>query len=336
MSQVEALQDAFLRTLSWLMTRADGGGKLILLMYHRVLSAKDPLLPSVPDAAQFDWQMALLHRAFRVLPLTEAVRLMRTDGLPSRAVCVTFDDGYADNYQIAFPILKRWGISATFFVATGFLDGGRMWNDSVIETVRRWQGGMMDLTDLGLTSYPVATPAERRATVEAILSQWKYLSFGDRDDQVMRLAELCGAELPRDLMMTSAQVAELHREGMEIGAHTITHPILTRIDNGRAAREIVQSKTDLEAVVGAPVRTFAYPNGNPRKDYERCHVDMVRDAGFEAAVSTAWGCAKPDRDRLQLPRIWPWDRTPFRYGLRMLSSYRAPAAGAVVATPFDG
>src|SRR6185503_4669404 len=100
---------------------------LSILIYHRVLHAPDPLFPEEVWAEQINSQLEVVKRWFTVLPLSDAVARLRTGRLPRRAACITFDDGYADNAVEALPILRRQGMPATFFVATGFIDGGRMW-----------------------------------------------------------------------------------------------------------------------------------------------------------------------------------------------------------------
>ena len=104
---------------------------------------------------------------------------------------------------------------------------------------------------------------------------------------------------------------------MEIGAHTVSHPILTSIDLNVARAEMEKSRAALETIVGGRVTLFAYPNGKPKADYGREHVDLVRTLGFEGAVSTSWGAARPGDDPFQVPRFTPWDRAPFRFGLRL-------------------
>jgi peptidoglycan/xylan/chitin deacetylase (PgdA/CDA1 family) len=131
---------------------------------------------------------------------------------------------------------------------------------------------------------------------------------------------LVPADLPDDLMMTSEQIRLLHRAGMEIGGHTVNHPIVARMDGAAARNEIAGGKEALEGIIGAPVRLFAYPNGKPGTDYLADHVAMVKSLGFEAAVSTSWGAATIDSDPYQLPRFTPWDREQFRFTLRMLQN----------------
>jgi peptidoglycan/xylan/chitin deacetylase (PgdA/CDA1 family) len=291
---------------------------LSILIYHRVVAEPDPLAPDEVCAAEFDRQLQVLKRWFSVLPLPEAVAGLRRGTLPSRPACVTFDDGYADNATVALPLLRRHSVPATFFVTTGYLDGGRMWNDSVIETVRSARGDALDARSVGLDELPISTPALRRQAIAKLLGALKYLPLEERQGRVDRLVSESSGALPSDLMMTADQVRQLHANGMEIGGHTVTHPILAGLDPPRAAREIEDGKRRLEEITGGPVRLFAYPNGKPGRDYSREHVDMVRELGFEAAVSTAWGVGHAASDPYQLPRFTPWDKTPGRFALRLL------------------
>jgi peptidoglycan/xylan/chitin deacetylase (PgdA/CDA1 family) len=118
---------------------------LSILIYHRVLPVPDPLRAGEPDATRFDQQMRYLARHFSVLPLREAFRRLRAGTLPRRACCITFDDGYADNLTVALPILEKYGLPATIFIATGYLDGGRMFNDAAIDALGAAPGDALDL-----------------------------------------------------------------------------------------------------------------------------------------------------------------------------------------------
>jgi len=293
---------------------------LSILIYHRVIAEPDPLLSGEVCAKEFDWQLRVLGRWFRVLPLGEAVARLRDGTLPVRAACVTFDDGYADNVTAALPILRRHGLPATFFLATAFIDGGRMWNDTVIETVRRAPGNTLDARSVGLDTLGIATPDLRRRVIDRLLAALKYLPMEERQRRAGELSAAAACELPSGLMMTTEQVRQLHRSGMQIGAHTVNHPILAKLDPERAGNEIRESRAWLEAITGASVNLFAYPNGKPGLDYRREHVDMVKDLGFEAAVSTARGVAQAASDPFQLPRFTPWDRTPGKFLLRLMQT----------------
>lgn len=301
------------------------GARLSILIFHRVLETGDPLLPSEPDRAQFEAQMVWVRRWFNVLPLAEAVRHLRAQTLPARALAITFDDGYSNNYSVAFPVLKRLGLPATFFVASGYLDGGRMFNDTVIEALRRCRDEVLDLSDLNLGKHALRTIDERRAAIERLLPALIHLPAEDRERKIASIAERCASVLPSDLMMTSDQVAELHRGGMSVGAHTQSHPILPTLDSEAARKEIALGRSRLEKITGAPIELFAYPNGKPGQDYGPAHVQMVRALGFKGAVSTAVGVATAGSDPYQLPRFTPWDRSSIKYGVRLAQNLRRTA-----------
>jgi peptidoglycan/xylan/chitin deacetylase (PgdA/CDA1 family) len=296
--------------------------RLSVLIFHRVLSATDPLLPAEPDAVRFELQMRWLKVWFNVLPLSEAIERLGRGTLPARAAAITFDDGYADNYTNALPILRRLGLPATFFVATGYLNGGRMWNDTVIESLRCAATPELDLQRMKLGRYSLTTVEDRRRSINELLSRLKYLDGPTRQSCVGEVAAECGLQTARNLMMTSEQVRLLAAAGMTVGAHTVTHPILSRISDSEARAEIAESKIQLESITGVKVTLFAYPNGKPGTDYTKQHVRFVHGAGFEAACSTGWGAASQGCDIFQIPRFTPWDRSAWRYAVRLASNLR--------------
>lgn len=280
------------------------------------------MLRGVPDAAQFDAICRWMRDWFKVLPLNEAVPMLRDGRLPARAAAITFDDGYADNHDVALPVLQRNRLSATVFVSPGYLDGGVMFNDSVLESLRRAPGSTLDLRqtvlgDLGVCS--VASLDARRQLVGSLLPALKKAPLAVRDEFCAQLQSAAKvAKRPDSLMMTSGQVAALHRAGVEIGAHTMAHPILAELDLAAATSEIQESRRVLQGITGARINLFAYPNGKPDVDYLKSTVGIVKQAGFDAAFSTAWGVANGQSDPFQLPRFTPWDTTRWRFGVRML------------------
>lgn len=292
--------------------------RLSILIFHRVFPQPDPMLPDEPDAIRFEQEMCWIARWFNVLPLAEAVQRLATGSLPARALAITFDDGYADNATVAAPLLRHLGLTATFFVTTGVLDGGRMWNDTIIEALRRAPLGRINFDSLALGSYELIDDASRRQTIQCLINAIKRRPYRERLELVERITAAVGSELPTDLMMTSAQVRELTRLGMSVGGHTVTHPILNCLGDAAAEQEIARGRDALVQITGEPVELFAYPNGVPGIDYDSRHVAMARRCGFAAAFSTAHGCAMQGADLFQLPRFTPWDRTETRYGLRMI------------------
>ena len=264
-----------------------------------------------------------------MLPLDEAVLRLQQGSLPARAAAITFDDGYADNHDVGMPILQRHGMAATFFIATSFLDGGRMWNDSVIESVRCSAHRTLDLSGVALpgagdSRFDIAGPDTQRQAIGAIIGRIKYAPMADRVALSEAVAERAGVQLPTDLMMSTAQVRALRQGGMQIGAHTQNHPILARLSPAAARDEIARSKGTLERMLGERVGMFAYPNGGPGTDYGADAVSAVRELGFDAAVSTSSGSADRHSDVFQLPRFTPWDRTRGRFCLRLAANLCRP------------
>jgi peptidoglycan/xylan/chitin deacetylase (PgdA/CDA1 family) len=304
-----------------LASPAGAEGKLSILIFHRVLPAIDPLLPTDPDIDRFDQIIGWISSWFNVLPLGEAVERLKRGNLPARAAAITFDDGYSDNLHHALPVLLKHRIPAAFFISTGHVDKGLMWNDAIIESVRTARCPHIDLGFLGLGNFPLHTIEDKRNAITQAISSIMHLPGRELSEAVAQLSECCSGTLPDNLMLTSSQLRDLVSSGMTLGAHTTTHPILTRLDDSSAKREIADSRDFLSAATREKVDLFAYPNGKLGRDYLPKHAQIVRDLGFSAAVTTNWGVGSAASDPFQLPRFTPWDRIKPMYGIRMLTNY---------------
>lgn len=298
--------------------------RLSILIFHRVMCEYDPLMPDEPTIEQFDQMMGWVRRWFNVLPLTEAVARLSKSDLPARAAAITFDDGYADNYTCALPVLKRHNLAATFYIATGFLGDGIMWNDVVIESIRHTRVKNIDTAHLGLGMLDLGSTVAQRQSLNTIIRAIKHLEPSARADAVAFIREACQPSTLPKLMMQHEQLRALSNAGMEIGAHTVTHPILAKLPQDTAREEIARSRDELQHLLGLRVSTFAYPNGKRDQDYNQGSVDIVRSLGFDAAVSTNWGYASAATNQHELPRFSPWDRTKLRFALRLMGNLRRP------------
>lgn len=293
-------------------------GKLSILIYHQVFSERDPMRASEPDAATFRWQMELVKKYFHPLSVSAALSHIEHDTLPRNAVCITFDDGYLNNLEVAAPILKALEIPATVYVATAFSFGENMWNDRLIDLVAANEITTLTLGAFNEDSIELGDINHRVSIAHNLIRKTKYLPFQQRKTLIDELyLENQISERPRK-MLSSEQLKQLQESGIEVGAHTVNHPILKVLDKTEQFAQIQQSKQALEQMIGCKVTGFAYPNGKVDVDYNQATRAMVEEVGFDYAVSTNWGISNKQTDKFQLKRFTPWDKTPLKFHLRLI------------------
>jgi peptidoglycan/xylan/chitin deacetylase (PgdA/CDA1 family) len=297
--------------------QAFGRGKLSVLIYHQVLAEQDPMRPDDDLLEDFRWQMRLLRNYFEPLSLTQAVKHLRDNTLPANAICVTFDDGYLNNLELAEPVLAELQIPATVFVAPGFSDGTNMWNDRLIDLVGHTPRTHLDLSVFDMGTVKLADYQQRLTLADELIGKIKYLPLKERQELVDALYRENRAEESSARMMSPEQIRELASRGVEIGAHTMDHPILKSLPIEEQINQIRRSKEILEQWIERPIKGFAYPNGKPDQDYDQQAVEAVQELGFDYAVSTAWGTNSDIDNRYELKRFSPWDKTPGKYHLSL-------------------
>jgi peptidoglycan/xylan/chitin deacetylase (PgdA/CDA1 family) len=274
---------------------------------------------------QFERQVAYLAANCRVMALDELVESVRTQRpIPPDAVAITFDDGYRDNYEFAFPILRKYDVPATIYLVGRYIGtGDRLWFDQVLDAFQRTSRSVLRYEPLDM-SLPLATVEERGKAAFQVLGCLKRDSETERPASIRSLLASLGVKTPGNddpLMLDWSQVSEMARGGISFGSHTMTHPILTQMPIQRAWDEIVHSKSYLEERIQRPIRTFAYPNGT-RDDYSPETVAAVRQAGYESAVTTLFRDNDLDAlDPFQLGRIALWERDVAAFALK-LNYYR--------------
>ena len=319
---------------------------MLILSYHRVADVhSDPWgLCVTPD--HFARQMEVLRAEASPMPLADMVAAIRAGAAPPHAVAVTFDDGYVDNLVAAKPCLARREIPATVFITTGYVASGRQfWWDALHDvllgrptlppslaleidgTTHRWELG----TGERLAPETMAThrnwrawtpaPTPRHALYVSVWNLLRPLAEAPRLDVLDRLtawADSAGGQHTADRPTTSPdravtplEMTALADGGLiALGAHTITHPLLTSLSPTAQREEIAGSRTALEDLTGACVSTFAYPFG----DCDAQTLAAVADAGL--ALACAGGPGRVDRasDPLRLPRVQvdDWDAEEFR------------------------
>jgi len=333
-----------LKGMALSLVNRPGPGARVLL-YHRVVSLdNDPQLLAV-SPQRFDEQMRRLADEFHPLSLGDLADCIRKGDVPRNAVAVTFDDGYADNLTHALPILEAHRIPATIFVATGTIGSARgfYWDklEDLFLTGRELpktlsitlDGEACDWTfpkhhnSQTETHWNALTPAATQRQ-SAYLTLCDKLRPLDPDRQRLAVDELCAwANVPTDARathraMTADQLRELSASPMiQIGAHTIDHPILATLPIDEQRKQIDQSKATLEKITGNDVNSFSYPYGT-RSSYTLDTVDLLADAGLTNACSNFPGAARRTTDLYQLPRILIRDGSPSR----MFQEIRGAAA----------
>jgi peptidoglycan/xylan/chitin deacetylase (PgdA/CDA1 family) len=291
------------------------------LTYHRILDRDAAANPSLVSAvpAEFDRQMRHLARNYRVVSADEVVAAVRSGRtLPDRAVLVTFDDGYRDFGDIAWPIMRKYGLPATVFVASDYPDHPErsFWWDRLYHAFSRARASSVSAGSLGLLR--LDGYEARMRNLRLVQQRVKQLPHGDG----MRLVDdLCRAldseieALPR--VLTWQELRELAGDGVTIGGHTRSHAALDRLSVREVHDEVRGCHVDLARELGTAPSVFAYPFGS----HDDAAVEAVRRAGFELAFTCLDGHSHLDAiDPLRLRRTNITPRTsPLIFRLRLLT-----------------
>jgi len=310
----------------WLIRR-EGKDKAIILRYHRI---SDPVIEKSQedcrtnyeigvDKNNFEAQIKYIKEKMHPLPLGELVESLRNKvRIPNNAVAVTFDDGYQDNYENAYPILKKYGVPATFFLAPVFIETGEVfWWDRVYEAIRKtkvkdiplkqilgeFQCGYVDEHRTILTTEKAE---EKRTISQKIVDLMKEIDQKKINDCVEHLESALGVngdDRPKNnLMLTWAQIKEMRKNNMSFGSHTMSHPILTNVPLQSAKIEIEESKRVLEEQLGERIDGFAYPEGKSHTFNNEIKY-LLKELGMKYACSTEPGFIDSRADFYELKRV---------------------------------
>jgi peptidoglycan/xylan/chitin deacetylase (PgdA/CDA1 family) len=270
---------------------------LTVLNYHRIddpyRDGFDTLRINVSATPlEFEKQMDFIRKHFNVISCEYLASCLRGENrLPPRAAIITFDDGYYDNLSNAYPILKARDMPAVIFLATDFIENkSPFYWDYVAYAFSHTKKDQAELPVIGPRHWPDAT------TRENVLLEWieavKRISEREKKKAVGQIDASLGVSIPDDafsnLHLTWDQVRQLRSGGIEFGAHTASHPILTRIPLEQAENEVLNSKKVIEDETGGQVISFAYPNGGAA-DFSSDIIRIVGKAGIEVAFSLLSG-----------------------------------------------
>jgi peptidoglycan/xylan/chitin deacetylase (PgdA/CDA1 family) len=310
------------RRLQWWLNRDAGA---IILRYHRIAEASPDPWPVCVSPAHFDQQLDVLSRQVNVVPLADLTQALTEDRPLRRSVVITFDDGYADNLHAAKPLLERHATPATVFVTTGQIGSDReFWWDE-LERLLITPFELPDVLELTIGRQQHRWQLDRTGSAEGQDRQHRLQVYYEVHrrlqpqpapeisrvlDDLRHWARREPDVSPSRRALTADEALALCDGGLiEIGAHTVTHPLLPAFDAGVQADEIRQSKSACEALLGRPVEAFAYPYGR----YTPQTAALVRDAGFACACTSdadiVHGRSRPHA----LPRVYvgDWDGAEF-------------------------
>lgn len=313
----------FLATLLWRtrlitlvsMLRSGLVRDLRILAYHRVLDVEDEdafefdLGLVSASAGQFRAQMELLKRHYHPIRFADVVHAWEQGHvLPPRSVIVTFDDGYDDNYRIAFPILRELGVPATFFVSTGHIESARAYTyDWLVHMLLNTPAERLCIAELQMNEAMPKTRPERRALATRLLDRMKWLDASRQSTMIERLEQ--DWAMPRDaghpdcLPMNWDQLREMQAAGMEIGSHGIWHNMLAKLPVPAMRVEVGESKQAIERELGVSAEVISYPVGG-HDAYDEEVINAARESGYRLGCSYVAGTSPvPRQPEFELRRL---------------------------------
>ncbi len=303
-----------------------------VLNYHRInyLAPEFAFDPDVVSATPelFEREVRFCKENFDVISFAELHDAFEGHGpAPKRPLVISFDDGYEDNYSHAYAILKTHRVPAIFFLAANYIGTDRLfWWDAVALALRAAEDPRLTLeVGGGRLVFDLTTPEERRVSTKRLLKTLKMVPNTERerivDELASRSATRGQAERWSRQTMTWEEAREMAANGMEIGSHTLSHPILSRIsDRPTLTHEIAGSKALIESRLVSPVSVFSYPVGGPGA-FNATVVQIVKDAGYRSAVTYINGLNRlaAVTDRFSLKRLHVDGLSEAEFKMRLLA-----------------
>lgn len=298
-----------------------------ILAYHRIDDpARWPWAMPPVSPKDFEREMKLLKNKYETISLSNLVGYIR-EGLPFRnnLAVVTLDDGFRDNYLYAHPILAKYDIPATIFLATSRIGNRTLaWSDQI--NYACWHSPLDKIEMHGVGCFELAGAESRRRLAACMKSLIRAMPLDGRENAFVEFMNVLRVRLPERLgaefMLSWDDVKEMRSNRISFGAHTVSHPKLTELDVALVEREICLSKRTIEEELDEPVSAFAYPYGS-RSDYNTYIMTLVEKAGFECAVTLDHGIVGPLKGNVglfELPRISASRLERFEWDLSGLTS----------------
>lgn len=305
-----------IRTISEYVSK----NKAVILNYHRVSEHECVYDSGHMRAYDFEKHLKWLSTYYNVISLPSLYQHIQEDNLPPRTACITIDDGYYDSYSVIFPLLRKYGLTATFFVSTEGIETGSLWDEDIKYSVLNLPSNKTSIK-VKNDHFDTSNFENRLSAVSDITHHVKYLNLEDRQDYIERLSHECKSTLDHHTFIDEGNIIEMVKGGMNIGSHAHSHPILTKESDKVSQEEIAKSKTLLESIIQDDIDFFAYPNGKYKTDFDDRHINMLKTLRFKGAVTTEKGVVSMASDVYQMPRFTPWDKSKIGFCARLASNF---------------
>ncbi len=288
---------------------------LRMLCYHSVADQPDycPLSIAVKPEL-FDLQMQFLAENYSVLSIDDAIESVKNKSVPERAVVITFDDGFKDNYENALPIIKKYGLTATFYITSNPIKQSSSfwvsWMQIIIanadpekfellgkqfsvpdQVIKAGKNNRQELTSYLTIKINQASLDKKKILFEQIA-------------EILQVAPTDKNSITAEIMMDEEDVKKMTEQGMTIGSHTVNHPILTSLNEKQILTELVQSKNQLEEITGQTVKHFAHPNGpGGIINYSELTANLIEQVGYDSSCTSIRGMISEQSNCYLLPRL---------------------------------
>lgn len=285
-----------------LVRKALTPSQIVIIFYHRVSSADPPWYHGCVITPEiFEREIAYLCKVARIVTLDWLVeQIYQGKPMPSSVACITFDDGYKDNYTFAYPILRKYNAPATIFLTTGYIGDSWPFHKARFAI---WNTGVREFEVEGLGSYRLKSLSDRLAAMQRIELLLDELPEREKNLAIETLLTVLDADLPSRFeechTLSWDEILEMSKNGISFGAHTVTHTTLTQLPIEEVWREITRSKKDIEERLGAPCTLLAYPNG----EFNTEIIELLKENGFMGAVTTIPGMITKRTNPFMLNRI---------------------------------
>lgn len=309
--------------LIWRYLDTRRSGKAAVLMYHRIVDRDAGVVDYAPGGMDvsretFERHMAFVAGHFNVISFGELCDLARSgQAIPPRTCVITFDDGWRDNYDNAFPVLQRHGLPATIFLAVNYVENGewywlerfRFLMSQVVQMLRRPELPPANRERIlaCMSEHGIGAPPEsgdQDAVAYWLMDQGKEVADRPESDVSRLMSDLEDLyELPESgnarLFLNWSEIGEMAEAGIEFGSHTMSHSELNSLDGDAQAAELKESKREIERHLGRTVTTLAYPYGKHDATTRR----LATELGYAGACSTKLGLVDPSSDQFAMERI---------------------------------